>query len=92
MPQYISSNNRKHAGMQNGCSILVLSQPVWEYRGTLTSPGRNSPDRDRSVEDNLRLFEEMRAGKHPEGSFPGPRQDPRPQGREIRTPPISEKC
>ena len=33
-----------------------------EYRGTLTEPGRNSPFRDRSVEENLDLFERMRAG------------------------------
>ncbi|MGI6030377.1 MAG: glutamine--tRNA ligase/YqeY domain fusion protein [Eubacteriales bacterium] len=39
-----------------------------EYRGTLTQPGRNSPYRDRSVEENLRLFQEMKEGKHPEGS------------------------
>ena len=39
------------------------------YRGTLTQPGKNSPDRDRSVEENLRLFEEMRQGKHPEGKY-----------------------
>lgn len=40
-----------------------------EYRGTLTQPGKNSPDRDRSIEENLRLFEEMRAGKYPEGKY-----------------------
>ena len=40
-----------------------------EYRGTLTQPGKNSPDRDRSIEENLRLFEEMKEGKHPEGSY-----------------------
>ena len=39
-----------------------------EYRGTLTEPGRNSPYRDRSVEDNLDLFERMRAGECDEGS------------------------
>ena len=39
------------------------------YRGTLTQPGKNSPDRDRSIEENLRLFEEMRQGKHPEGKY-----------------------
>lgn len=39
-----------------------------EYRGTLTQPGKNSPYRDRSVEENLKLFEEMKEGKHPEGS------------------------
>ncbi|MFO0913364.1 MAG: glutamine--tRNA ligase/YqeY domain fusion protein [Pirellulales bacterium] len=38
------------------------------YRGTLTEPGRNSPWRDRSVEENLTLFEQMRAGKFPDGS------------------------
>lgn len=40
-----------------------------EYRGTLTTAGRNSPDRDRPIEENLRLFEEMRAGKYPEGRY-----------------------
>ena len=39
-----------------------------EYRGTLTEPGRPSPWRDRSVEENLRLFTEMRDGKHAEGT------------------------
>ena len=39
-----------------------------EYRGTLTEPGRNSPDRDRSVEENLDLFERMRKGEFPDGS------------------------
>ena len=37
------------------------------YRGTLTEPGRNSPYRDRSVEENLRLFEQMRRGEIAEG-------------------------
>jgi len=39
-----------------------------EYRGTLTAPGKNSPYRDRSVEENLALFEKMRAGECEEGS------------------------
>jgi len=39
-----------------------------EYRGTLTSPGKNSPYRDRTVGENLKLFSEMRNGKHAEGS------------------------
>jgi len=39
-----------------------------EYRGTLTEPGRNSPWRNRSVEENLDLFERMRAGEFPDGS------------------------
>src|SRR5579872_563773 len=37
-------------------------------RGTLTEPGRASPDRDRSVETNLSLFRDMRAGKFPNGA------------------------
>ena len=38
------------------------------YRGTLTEPGKNSPYRDRSVEENLDLFERMKNGEFPEGS------------------------
>ena len=50
--------------------ICELSfEEMREYRGTLTEPGKNSPYRDRPIEENLRLFEEMRAGKHPEGSY-----------------------
>ena len=40
-----------------------------ESRGTLKEPGKNSPYRDRSPEENLKLFHEMRDGKHPEGSM-----------------------
>lgn len=39
-----------------------------EYRGTLTVPGKNSPYRDRSVEENLQLFRAMRDGEFPDGS------------------------
>ena len=39
-----------------------------EYRGTLTTPGRESPYRNRSVEENLELFERMKNGEFPEGS------------------------
>ncbi len=39
-----------------------------EHRGTLTQPGKNSPFRDRSVEENLDLFRRMRAGEFPDGS------------------------
>jgi len=39
-----------------------------EYRGTLTEPGKNSPYRERSVEENLALFEKMRAGEFDEGA------------------------
>jgi glutaminyl-tRNA synthetase len=38
------------------------------YRGTLTEPGKNSPNRDRTVEENLNLFQRMRKGEFPEGS------------------------
>ncbi len=41
---------------------------VREYRGTLTEPGKNSPFRDRSPEENLDLFRLMRAGEFPDGS------------------------
>ena len=41
---------------------------IREYRGTLTEPGRESPYRDRSVPENLELFERMRAGQFEEGS------------------------
>lgn len=43
-------------------------EQIREYRGTLTEPGKNSPYRDRSVEENLDLFERMRAGEFPDGS------------------------
>ena len=42
---------------------------IREYRGTLTEPGRESPYRNRPAEENLALFERMRAGEFPEGSY-----------------------
>ncbi|NCC63070.1 MAG: glutamine--tRNA ligase/YqeY domain fusion protein [Spirochaetia bacterium] len=47
----------------------LSAEQMREYRGTLTEPGKNSPDRERSIEENLQLFEEMHQGKHPEGSY-----------------------
>jgi len=41
---------------------------IREYRGTLTEPGKNSPYRERSVEENRDLFERMKAGEFPDGS------------------------
>ena len=41
---------------------------IREYRGTLTSPGKDSPYRDRPIEENLKMFEDMRAGKYEDGS------------------------
>ena len=45
------------------------SEQIREQKGTPTEPGVNSPFRDRSVEENLELFERMKSGKAPEGSM-----------------------
>jgi glutaminyl-tRNA synthetase len=45
----------------------LSADEIREYRGTLTEPGRNSPHRDRSVEENLDLFRRMYEGEFPEG-------------------------
>jgi glutaminyl-tRNA synthetase len=45
----------------------LSAEEMREYRGTLTEPGKNSPYRDRSIEENLDLFGRMRAGEFPEG-------------------------
>lgn len=47
----------------------LSAEEMKEYRGTLTEPGKNSPDRDRPIEENLRLFMEMKEGKYPEGAY-----------------------
>ena len=46
----------------------LSADEIRQYRGTLTEAGRNSPWRDRSVEENLDLFERMRRGEFPNGS------------------------
>jgi glutaminyl-tRNA synthetase len=46
----------------------LTADEVREYRGTLTTPGRNSPYRDRPVAENLDLFQRMRAGEFPDGA------------------------
>ena len=46
----------------------LSAEEMREYRGSLTEPGRNSPSRDRSREENLDLFRRMRAGDFPDGS------------------------
>lgn len=46
----------------------LTAEEMREYRGTLTEPGKNSPYRDRSVEENLDLFERMKNGEFSEGS------------------------
>ncbi|MEH7384646.1 glutamine--tRNA ligase/YqeY domain fusion protein [Bacillus sp. JJ1521] len=45
----------------------LSADEIREYRGTLTEPGKESPYRDRSIEENLELFENMRAGKYENG-------------------------
>ena len=45
----------------------LTAEQIREYRGTLTEPGKNSPYRARSVEENLELFENMKAGKYADG-------------------------
>ncbi len=47
----------------------LTADEMREYRGTLTEPGRDDPNRDRSVEENLRLFEEMKSGSVPDGAM-----------------------
>ena len=46
----------------------LSAEEIREYRGTLTEPGKNSPYRDRSVEENLDLFQRMKAGEFEDGS------------------------
>lgn len=45
----------------------LTAEEIREYRGTLTEPGKESPYRNRSVEENLKLFEEMKEGRYADG-------------------------
>jgi glutaminyl-tRNA synthetase len=54
------------AGKAYVCDLTA--EQVREYRGSLTEPGKDSPYRNRSVEENLDLFQRMRAGEFPDGS------------------------
>src|SRR3989304_5745439 len=54
------------AGKAYVCDLSA--EQIREYRGTLTEPGKNSPYRNRSIEEKLNLFERMRAGEFPDGS------------------------
>ncbi len=45
----------------------LTAEQMREYRGTLTEPGKDDPNRGRSVEENLKLFEEMKEGKYADG-------------------------
>ncbi len=46
----------------------LSAEEIRKYRGTLTEPGKDSPHRDRTVEENLDLFQRMKAGEFPDGS------------------------
>jgi glutaminyl-tRNA synthetase len=54
------------AGKAYVCDLSA--DEIREYRGTLTRPGKNSPFRNRSIEENLDLFQRMRAGEFPDGA------------------------
>ena len=56
--------------IQKGAAYVddLSKDEMREYRGTLTEPGKNSPFRDRSIEENLDLFERMKNGEFPDGS------------------------
>ena len=45
----------------------LSAEEIKAYRGTLTEPGKNSPYRDRPIDENLKLFEEMKEGKYADG-------------------------
>ena len=48
--------------------VTLLFEEMREYRGTLIEPGKNSPYRDRSVAENLDLFQKMKQGEFEDGS------------------------
>ena len=56
--------------IQNGDAYVcdLTAEQVSQTRGTLTEPGKESPYRNRTPEENLKLFREMRDGKYPDGS------------------------
>ena len=54
-------------GLAYVCSLHT--DEIRDYRGTLTAPGKNSPDRDRSIEENLDLFRRMKNGEFKDGEY-----------------------
>ncbi|MEM7430153.1 MAG: glutamate--tRNA ligase family protein, partial [Pseudomonadota bacterium] len=56
--------------IENGDAYVddLTAEEIREYRGTLTEPGKDSPHRNRPVEENLDLFRRMKAGEFPNGS------------------------
>ena len=63
---YLAAEKLIRDGKAYVCDLSA--EEVRAYRGTLTEPGRPSPFRDRSVEENLDLFRRMRAGEFPDGA------------------------
>ncbi|PJK00627.1 glutamine--tRNA ligase [Lysobacteraceae bacterium NML91-0213] len=63
---YLAAEKLVEDGKAFVCDLSA--EEVREYRGALTEPGRNSPYRDRSIEENLDLFRRMRAGEFPDGA------------------------
>ncbi|MCK7592855.1 glutamine--tRNA ligase/YqeY domain fusion protein [Pseudomarimonas salicorniae] len=63
---YLAAEKLIRDGVAFVCDLNA--EQVREYRGTLTEPGRESPFRSRSVEENLDLFRRMRAGEFPDGA------------------------
>ena len=63
---YLAAEKLIRDGKAYVCDLSA--EQVREYRGTLTEPGRDSPYRNRSVEENLDLFRRMRAGEFPDGA------------------------
>ena len=47
----------------------LSADQIREYRGTLTEPGKKDPNSDRPIEESLQIFEDMKAGKYPDGSM-----------------------
>lgn len=63
---YVYAEELIQKGLAYVCDLSV--DEIREYRGTLTQPGKESPYRNRTIEENLELFRKMRAGDFPDGS------------------------
>ena len=57
--------------IKNGKAYVsdLTAEEIREYRGTLTEPGKNDPNRERSAEENLDLFERMKNGEFEDGAL-----------------------
>ncbi len=54
-------------GLAYACTMSA--EEIHDTRGTLTQPGKNAPDRDRSLEESLQIFEDMKNGKYEDGAM-----------------------